>query len=327
MITTNFSAGVWLAERSLIYCTGATPGATVNVKLQWRPVGVQTYTTLLEVEYITDASGAVTIDVSDALRAYRYTTGVLRVYVENVTDSETHSQGVTVQGLINPARMLVPAHDADDVAYIVPPRKMLCTYMHADQIVFEFRPNESAYAGAWELTEKQADGSILEVETITPPIAEAENEDAAIFEITGTDGGANYMIRRELVETTCAKTYALVEWLSSTGATRRHYFEVVGQTLETSEVVALENIENEYDETKGRTDGFSLRIENLERYDVWYYADVVTSSRVRVSFDNGDTWRQVQITTKSAEIANSDEGAQNNLEIALKYCKYDAIRN
>ena len=86
----------------------------------------------------------------------------------------------------------------------------------------------------------------------------------------------------------------------------------------------IDTINNEYDERKGRRDGFTLKLEGLSRYDMWYYGDILTSSKVRVSFD-GTTWRQVQVTGKAIKLPMSDEGALNVLEIPVNYRHYDTL--
>jgi hypothetical protein len=136
-----------------------------------------------------------------------------------------------------------------------------------------------------------------------------------------TDVSYEHINLRELE---CGHVYAAVEWTSFSGVTRRHTFEVVKQTSEPINEVQIETINNEYDERKGRRDGFTLKLEGLSRYDMWYYGDILTSSKVRVSLD-GTTWRQVQVTGKAIELPTSDEGALNVLEIPVNYRHYDTL--
>ena len=82
---------------------------------------------------------------------------------------------------------------------------------------------------------------------------------------------------------------------------------------------------NEYTEIKGEEDGFSLLLEDLTRYDFWYYADIITSSHVRVSIDGGVTFYDVEVTDKKYTVPESDAGRLATLEVAIKFRKYDTI--
>jgi hypothetical protein len=85
----------------------------------------------------------------------------------------------------------------------------------------------------------------------------------------------------------------------------------------------LLTLDNSYDEIKGRVDNFDLYIDELLPYDLWYYADVVTSSKVEVSLD-GQNWHRVQVTTKNVTIPTGTMG-NGKLEITVNWRKYDAV--
>ena len=80
---------------------------------------------------------------------------------------------------------------------------------------------------------------------------------------------------------------------------------------------------NDYDDVKGREDSFTIRLDGLNNYDLWYYADLITSSSVKVTLD-GEKWQKVQVTEKNITLP---DGEANNgiLEISLNYAKYDAV--
>ena len=103
-----------------------------------------------------------------------------------------------------------------------------------------------------------------------------------------------------------------------------HTFELRDATQTTDEVIKLETLDGTYNQIKGRTDGFKLYLDELTAYDYWYYADVITSSKVEVSLD-GTTWQQVEVTTKSVTIPNTSEGKTNKLEIIVNWRNYDAV--
>lgn len=122
----------------------------------------------------------------------------------------------------------------------------------------------------------------------------------------------------------CNRRYAAVRWVSFTGKTRVHTFELRDATQTADEVIKLETLDGTYNQIKGRTDGFKLYLDELTAYDYWYYADVITSSKVEVSLD-GTTWQQVEVTTKSVTIPNTSEGKTNKLEIIVNWRNYDAV--
>lgn len=122
----------------------------------------------------------------------------------------------------------------------------------------------------------------------------------------------------------CGARYAAVRWVSFTGQTRVHTFAVRDLTQTADEVIKLETLDGSYNQIKGRTDGFKLYLDDLDAYDYWYYSDIITSSKVEVSLD-GQTWSQVEVTTKSVTIPNTSEGKTNKLEIAVNWRTYDAV--
>ena len=163
-----------------------------------------------------------------------------------------------------------------------------------------------------------------------PPLAEEPIEFARAIEIpSGADSVeflhlTDMLFRYPLKELECGKRYAEVEWVSFTGQTRRHVFEVVKLTEETTNEVSLETLTNEYDVRKDRRVSFSLRLEGLTAYDYWYYSDLVTSSSVKVSL-SGTNYRQVQVTAKKSTTPETSAGKPLTLEIPINYVIYDTL--
>lgn len=262
-----------------------------------------------EIARYTPVNGAVLVDVTDFVRAY-YELGQLgRLYL---VGDNTRFVGYVIAGRINPAGVLIPRHalmDTVDPALIVPPQKMLLDVQNSTFVMAEFyapRANEWSVDGF-----AQWDNSMRNL----------TNFNTAGFALKSDNASEDF--RPELADT--CKPLALVEWQSFSGATRRHVFYIVKQTNETEETISLENVQNEYTEIKGETDGFSLRLEDLTRYDLWYYSDMITSSDVRVSIDGGSTFYRVQVTEKKYTIPDTDSGRLSTLEIAIKFRKYDTI--
>ena len=294
------NAKYWTAERFLVRMEDTAAAIAL---------GYYEAEVFKEIARYTPVNGAVLIDVTDFVRAYHEIGQLGRLYL---VGNNTRFVGYVIAGRINPAGVLIPRHalmEAEDPAMIVPPQKMLLNVQNSTFVMAEFyapRANEWHVDGF-----AQWDNSMRNL----------TNFNTAGFALK--DGDFSEDFRPELADT--CKPFALVEWQSFSGATRRHVFYIVKQTNETEETISLENVQNEYTEIKGETDGFSLRLEDLTRYDLWYYSDMITSSDVRVSIDGGSTFYRVQVTDKKYTIPDTDAGRFSTLEIAIKFRKYDAV--
>lgn len=122
----------------------------------------------------------------------------------------------------------------------------------------------------------------------------------------------------------CGVEYIKVKWVSFTGQEREHWFELTKRKQSTKDAFSLLPIDNEYVEIKGREDGFTLRLDRLNTYDLWYYSDVLQSSNVQVSFDS-QIWYRVQVTDKAITLPDGEAGTNGVLEIAVNYKRYDAV--
>ena len=121
----------------------------------------------------------------------------------------------------------------------------------------------------------------------------------------------------------CKSPAVAVRWVSFTGVQRVHHFMLRKPTIASAENYQLLTMDNSYNEIKGRVDGFDLYLDDLLPYDLWYYADVITSSKVEVSMD-GQTWNQVQVTNKNVTIPTGEMG-NGKLEITVNWRKYDPV--
>lgn len=126
-------------------------------------------------------------------------------------------------------------------------------------------------------------------------------------------------------EQECEVTYALVRWVSFTGGTKQHVFELVRPKTSVADAYSLEPIDNEFVEIKGRVDGFTLKLDNLSPYDMWYYSDVLTSSKVEVSLDHGATFDRVQVTNKDMTLLPNGNMSNGVIEFNVNWRRYDAV--
>lgn len=256
------------------------------------------------VVYTADSSSGVTIDVTEYMRAYGST--ATNLYFRNDARNLTCELRPTIKGLINPAGVIIPFHFGNSYCPIIPPYKMIA-------------PASGALVA--ELYSTGAGASVTGNASI-----QTGNRRIAItgdfsFKAVPYGDARKYTIVKQV----CGVEYALVRWVSFSGVQRVHIFEVVKPTTASADNYTLMPVDNEYNEVKGRVDGFTLRMTDLCPYDLWYYADVITSSKVEVSLDNGTTYNRVQVTTKNITLPDGDTKTSGKLEIAVNWKRYDAV--
>lgn len=305
-MTVTFPFSIWAKERNIMRVDGFNSlTAYVQVVCITAPLSG------LTAKYVRPQTGALEIDLSDVVRLIN--TGSVSVSERTASGAiigSTTTKSWTRAGLINPNSVQIP--DSPLRAYgalIVPPDKLIDTIGHNDRdtlIICEF----FGTAGTWNC------GGDATMATSKRFIGQISGD------FTLTDGTHTYAYKIQARD--ACRQYADVRWVSFSGVERVHTFEVRNCTTETIDAVQLENLRNFYDIRKGRQDSFKLRLDDLSRYDFWYYSDLVTSSKVEISLD-GTNWRQVQVVTKSVQIPDNDEGKPHTLEIEINYRKYDTL--
>lgn len=244
------------------------------------------------------------IDVTDYVRTYP-NVSVLYFADGGAADDVIISLSVQVVGLINPASVIIPAHPT--TADIVPPSLI---YLPDDQRLLNLIEFEIyAASGLWALG---GDASISSNERSIGQISGA-------FTIQHNSSTKKYTPR----PIPCGLS-VIVQWVSFTGITRCAMIPAIKQTISAADGFSLLTIDNSYNEVKGRVDGLSLRLDGLCAYDVWYYSDMITSSKVQISLD-GNEWTQVQVTDSSITIPDGEALQDGKLEIKVNYKRYDAV--
>lgn len=312
-MTVNWNANVYVQERNILTLSGFGTGMTRAQIVTTSPSGYS-------AKYVIPTNGILKIDLSDLVRLA--TTGGFTIteYDDNGTAGASSSKTWTKRGLINPAGVLIPANNVMPSFFLYSPPSVILRQIGttaATAIKFDSFPTDSeSYQYMTGRIKSLPSGIFSQLSDGTIEVGSTAFE---LWHLTET-----LYKHIDLQELFDCKKYACVEWVSFKGNTRRHTFEVIKQKTTTTDPISLQTIDNQYDERKGRRDGFTLRLEGLNRYDFWYYADLVTSSQVKVTFD-GTNWAQVQVVNKSVEIPDNDEGAFNTLEIEVNYKQYDTI--
>ena len=318
-----FDAYAWKQERLLLSFNGlvSSESRPTAKKVRFWASGGSSFASPIAI-YTLDANYKCTIDVSDYIRTYGGFGDSYNLYLAQETSTGTQLDLLTIPyvvvGLINPASVVIPAHELTGTgaydAVIVPPHKLIqAGSLLSGGIVCEWRPN----SGGWTLTQYDTTGTQISAGTSSSP-SMTLSASAAKLLLTKSS-----TITRALQPQKCGTEYAAVEWVSFSGATRRHVLEVVKKTTAAADNYALMTADNSYNEVKGRVDGMTLRIDGLDAYDYWYYADMLTSSKVRVCLD-GTNWAQVQVTTKNATMPDGNAG-NGKVEITINWKRYDAV--
>ena len=306
------NVGVWSAERQIIYMERVS-GSVSEMTLSKRNNETLPYDDI--ATYKLDENGKCAIDITDLVRTFGVYQNVIDVNtslsISLSTPGVRTSFYILIKGIINPAGVYIPPFTMPD-ALIVPPERIL--YAGLTDIRCEF------YTGVttgltWEL-----EGAIL-----------AENKrwiDAINdFTIYRVKSGETTIARKSTFQSiyvdVCKFPAAAVRWVSFTGGQRVHHFMLRKPTIASVENYQLLTLDNSYNEIKGRLYGLDLYLDDLLPYDLWYYADVITSSKVEVSLD-GQTWNQVQVTNKNVTIPAGEMG-NGKLEITVNWRKYDAV--
>lgn len=298
-MTANWNTDIWKQQRNVLTLSNFSAGT------EYVELSVSGHTELT-AKYVVPTSGVLQIDLSDLVRMYESGTFTVTERVGS-SSGQSLSRTWSAVGLISPRKIQIPDTDVKARGCLVsPPSRMY----HAGLDIW----CETYFTNSYQIW--QLSGAAI--------FQENGRRIACIGNFSMTDAASTKVCRVEEMSSDC-REMVNVQWRSFTGATRRHAFEVIKETIETADAVQLQTMTDGYEEMKGRRDGFAIRIDGLDRYDMWYYGDIVTSGDVQVSFDNGTTWERVQVTTKNIELPNSDDGAFGVLEIAVNYKHYDTL--
>lgn len=297
---------LWKQERIILYINGGDDVLLYTNLEGSAAAPIATYT--------PPSDGELYIDVTDYVRAHPT---VSHIYVVDTDNSTTYDVEVSVAGLINPDNMIIPYHAEESNFRIIPPSRMIAP-LTGQSIMVGFNAHERGDDATFSFRNLGLQMSTNAVDGAVIPSYYTGG-----FFLSIHDTGWTQLIKYLYTPQVCGVEYAMVRWESSTGATRCHTMEVTKCKSETKNAFSLLPIDNEYIEIKGREDGFTLRINGLSKYDIWYYADMIHSSKVEVKV-NGKDWARVQVTKKSITIPDG-EATDGVLEVQVNWKRYDAV--
>lgn len=307
IVDLNTSATVqanwWLQERLILRLETSADSA----ELRWHNNATDwgTIATYIVVD------GAVEIDITDYARAntdknrYMVKTGIFSAGTVEITRA----------GLINPEGMIIPQHELmARGALIVPPSKMIATSGTMRAGFYKTHGNWQRYInGQWVVLDNG--------------YMPAQGTESIIISDSGFEGAHKFDISERL----CDLRYATIGWTSAdncsgTPTDRVHTWEVRAQEVASVNNFSLLDWDNAYKTIKGREDGFTLFLDDLNAYDMWYYSDILTSNYVVLKEIDGVTLDEavvLEVVGKSVTLPNGT--ALGKLEIQVKIKRYDAV--
>lgn len=350
-------AKAWVQRRNVLEIepagTQELAGAAVTFQATLggtSPLGKAGARTGITADFVLDARGRLIIDYTEILRTWEIdATTILSLYVAG-TQYQTN---ITLQiyGLLDPADTFPPSTpDIKALTSYYPgevslqpgaffwPLKMLRGY---DNVSPDYGADSFVVPECYGIGQKRDDRLRLyfdcgdtgshEFTTSGTQSMTSDGEYAAYSVRLATadpddqDTPATIYAERTFVPRDCERTYALARWVSFTGKTRVHVFELRNHKMSTANAVELEPAADNYNVVKGRTDSLALYLDGLCAFDVWYYGDLAMSSRVDISTDGGQNWQRVNVTTKDVTPQNGDAGQFSKLQISFDFAEYDAI--
>lgn len=305
ILTATGTQSIWKAERTIFYGKSSQEFShPFNVWTDLHGSNAEPLAT-----YTPNGENEAYVDMTDYIRAYPNVGHVYfynQTYFEDIIDIQ-----VTVAGLINPAKVYHPSPGMP-FCEVLPPERILWNPSNfggsviSECYIKDFFSSWTVDGGSW-------------VDSTTKRQIQASGD----FTITWQNVSRKSTFYG-FFDNPCEDADAVVRWLSFSGVQRKHYFKVRKSTITPQGAYQLLTMDNSYNEIKGREDSVTLVIDELSAYDLWYYADIITSSKVELLLRDVDGWSQVQVTNKNVTIPDG-EGRNGKLEITVNWRRYDAV--
>lgn len=219
-----------------------------------------------------------------------------------------------VVGMVSPENMIIPRiNDIQDFVPIIQPSKMyaLPFGLYGSVSVWNNGQSDDVYYGAFQ----------SKTLPLSPLASNLEIKEGLFVSC----GDIKYSTH--ISPLSCGRTYAAVQWATRWGGLNVMTFEVVDVKQTQENIVELSSRFNGFNVRKGYVQSFVLRLSGLNKYDYWYYSDIITSNDVRVAVNEIDAnfgeETRVDVTTKSVTIPNSN--GLYSLELEIKYKRYDRV--
>ena len=326
-MTLNWGTNVYTQERSILGITDIDANAAYI-----RLLFLSGLPSVAVAKYTVPSSRTLDIDLSDAVRLSA--TGQVSIGQYNEHDVLVGSTSMiswSQAGLINPSKAIIPLNSLicsrvnQNANYslfpVVPPSKI-----YIPSTALAFTTIEVVTYTARYAYRKVSTGGVS-AETAIPSgrstITLTMNDRYLPLYDTQATGGTAAMGTINLEQTDSEKDYVPIRWVSRFGTTKLLYWERRNLKTSTKDSVSIESLANQYDVRKGYVESFTAFMDGLDAYDYWYYADIITSSKVEVLI--GSNWYQAEVTSKDYTIPNTNAGKPNKLEVDINLRKYDTL--
>ena len=287
--------------------------------------------------HYTEGGGRFLIDLTDLVRLHP--TGTISVFFYNdygrVIDSAQGVLSLTYNGLINPDNMQIPINraapagireDLQNGRIIMPPSVVYTQRKEISGLIYMYiTPRIEIVTRGTPFDAYSVNHGVVSVLSVIGNTIDLPPYYDYVYIESSDFIGYQYYMRARPLE--IGRSYAMVQWVSRFGTIKRCIWECLRGQTEQQDTYKLYSMYNAYNVHNGITDKLTLRLTGLDAYDYWYYADIITSSDVRViTLDSADSVTErnrVEVTTKSVTIPDGDAGATLTVNVNLQ--RYDAI--
>lgn len=274
--------------------------------------------------------GKTRLDVSELLRLKAYgatdgkVSGSMWLRLNNSDQDYDLQVTYSTQGRANPLReWMVASHEGG--FQLLP--SVIYRWGAAEDIFRGPIYIPSGETGMWALKGDVTGNVALTIGAITNATITGNNNELTI--VNTIDGVANVVQRVRLRPRACDEELAHVMWTSRTGGYKRVLMQRCKAVVSQVDRVSLvDNVDfggggqptDFYHGFAGESEEFTLRLEHLTAYDVWWYSDLLTSDYVVVADDNlgSPTAKTVEVLTKSITIPDGSV-KDTTFEIKVKY--------
>lgn len=279
------------------------------------------------------------LDVSELLRLKAYGTGDGKISGSfwlrlNGSDQDYDLQVTyNTQGRANPEREWMVAGREDGF-------QLLPSVIYGNELTTPYAFDApilipGGEVGTWSLRGDVSGNVALTVGAVTnASIGGANNE----LQIVQTYNGVDTIVQRVRVKRQqCDEERVVIRWRSRSGGYKRVLMDRCKAVHSQADRVTLEDFrgfagiallpQSFYRGYAGEEEEFSLKVEHLTAYDMWWYSDLLTSDIVAVapeSFNESMT-KTVEVLTKSITIPDGSE-SDATFEIKVKYRTTDAFK-
>lgn len=288
------------------------------------------------IKYAIPSSGDLDIDFSDLVRLAA--SGMCSISANDANGTiigSTYTMNWTQKGLINPAQDTMrptptikcnntPAYGSWGRFYTTPPLKIYPSFLGSQGAI-----KLEVYTGAncgYQLLVGSSWGAIITLNSGVNSIELTPNtQRIRLYDLAASGAVDNTAILGEIgmAEKSTEKEYVMLRWTSRYGVTKVACWERRNVKFSTDKSLEILRIDNQYDTRKGYVESFTACLEGLDAYDYWYYADIITSSKVELL--EGINSYRVDVTTKDYTIPNTSAGKPGKLEVNINFRKYDTL--